>query len=41
VRNAKDRGGGAGGGTNGCLKRKDFFKNKKHEPKKYLVDCNV
>ncbi len=27
----KDRGGG-GGGTNGCLKRKVFLKNPKHQP---------
>ncbi len=30
VGNAKDRGGG--GGTNGCLKRKVFLKNQKHQP---------
>jgi hypothetical protein len=30
-----------GGGTNGCLKRKVFLKNQKHEPRKYLVDCSV
>jgi hypothetical protein len=32
---------GGGGGTNGCFKRKVFFKKQKHEPRKYLVDCSV
>jgi len=31
-RSGKCEGPGRGGGTNGCLKRKVFFKNQKHQP---------